>query len=141
MKSATNAPRQGYTEVEHVADWELKVWALDLAGLFTQAALGMYALQGISLRSEPRLERTLTLDGLDHEALLVSFLEELLFLADAEGIGFDEYELVIQPGRLHAGLKGAPLASRTKEIKAVTYHRLSIESTASGLEVGIVFDV
>ena len=42
-------PPHGYREIEHTADWELKVWAPDLRGLLEQAARGMYALSGIIL--------------------------------------------------------------------------------------------
>jgi SHS2 domain-containing protein len=38
-------------------------------------------------------------------------------------------------------MKGGHLVEQRKEIKAVTYHNLSIRETERGLEAEIVFDV
>lgn len=134
-------PMAGYREVEHTADWELQAWAPDLPGLFEQAAQGMVALAGVQIQSEPRLARHFTLTAADPERLLVSFLAELLWLGEGEGLGFDSFDLSIQANTLDARVTGGVIIERTKEIKAVTYHHLAIRPTGSGLEVNIVFDV
>jgi SHS2 domain-containing protein len=131
----------GFMEVEHTADWELEVWAPDLAGLLEQAARGMYALAGARLQDGPRQRRSFTLWAIDPERQLVSFLSELLYIGEQERLGFDRYQLALQGDQLHAELEGAVLASLDKEIKAVTYHKLAIQAGESGLEVRIVFDV
>jgi SHS2 domain-containing protein len=136
------APRpSGYREIEHTADWELEVWAPDLPALLEQAARGMAALAGMRLEEGPRLERQLQVRGSDAESLLVAFLAEVLYCAEQEGIGFDEYHLALEGDHLEARLGGAWLASIDKEIKAVTYHRLEVRQAGRGLEVNIVFDV
>jgi SHS2 domain-containing protein len=73
--------------------------------------------------------------------LLVSFLEQLLYLGEMEGLGFDEFEIEVNSGRLCVELGGAPIESQAKEIKAVTYHKLEIRETGRGLEANLVFDV
>lgn len=138
--SEINADR-GYQEVEHTADWEIRVWASNLTGLFIQAAIGMYALQGAELKDKPRIKRSFDISGIDDETLLVNFLDELLFLTETERVAFTDFEIKIKDGNLHATVRGAPLEKIAKDIKAVTYHRLSIETTPHGLEAGIVFDV
>ena len=131
----------GYREIEHTADWELAVWAPDLCTLLEQAGRGMYALAGARLKDAPRQERGFELHGVDAEALLVSFLSELLYITEQEILGFDQYRLNVDGFHLRARLVGAPLASLDKEIKAVTYHNLAIRHTERGLEAHIVFDV
>jgi SHS2 domain-containing protein len=131
----------GYREIEHTADWELEVWGPDLPALFEQAARGMYALKGNHLESQGRVERDLQLYAPDPESLLVAFLAELLFLEEVEGLGFDSFDLHLEPGRLSARLSGAPVRSPGKDIKAVTFHNMAIRKTEPGLEVNIVFDV
>jgi len=131
----------GYREVEHTADWELEVWAPDLTGLLEQAARGMYALCGVRLQAGPRQMRSFTLQAIDAESLLVSFLSELLYIAEQEGLGFDNYQLLVEGNSLYAELGGAPLASLNKEIKAVTYHNLEIRQSPGRLDIRIVFDV
>jgi SHS2 domain-containing protein len=131
----------GFRELEHTADWQLEVWAPDLPALLEQSARGMYALAGARLQAGSRLNRKLDLPMKDPESLLVTFLAELLFLEEQEGLAFDAFNLQIEGSLLHAGLGGARLVSIDKEIKAVTYHNLVINKTPRGLEVKIVFDV
>ena len=136
-----NTNEAGFREIEHTADWELKVWAPDLSTLFEQAAFGMHSLAGAILRPEPRISRSIVMENIDKESLLIDFLSELLYLSEVEGIGFDSFEFSFKQNSLIATLNGAPLESISKEIKAVTYHNLSIVEGKDGLEVSIVFDV
>ena len=131
----------GFRELEHTADWEIEVWGPDLAGLFEQAARGMYTLSGALLAPTPRCTQSLEVKAHDPESLLVSFLSELLYRGEQEGLGFDRFELHLQENQLSAQLEGAPILSWNKEIKAVTYHRMKIQETEKGLRVNIVFDV
>lgn len=131
----------GYREVPHTADWELQVWAPNLISLLEQAANGMYHLAGAKLASNARLTRRIELKYSDPENLLIDFLTELVYLVDTEGLAFDDFELQLSEDRLIAVITGAPLASINKEVKAVTYHNLTIRTTMQGLEVSIVFDV
>jgi SHS2 domain-containing protein len=131
----------GFSEVEHTADWALKVWSPALSELFALSASGMFWLMEQTLQPEPRITRTIELEGGDIESLLVSFLSELLYFGEAEGLGFDRFDLEIEEQHLHAVLHGAPIGEQKKEIKAVTYHNLQIQRTAQGFSVIIVFDV
>jgi len=130
----------GFEERPHTADWALDVWALDLPMLFVEAAKGMYALMGVSLGTD-RHHTHLSLSEPDHEALLVSFLSELLFLNESDHLGFDYFQMVFAGSELEVDLQGAAIASQTKAIKAVTYHNLKIRQTNRGFETTIVFDV
>lgn len=136
-----NEQPAGFRELEHTADWELEVWGPDLPSMFEQAARGMYSLKGVRLQPKPRVDRTMEIYASDPESLLVSFLAELLFLEEVEGLGFDTFELRLEPTRLSAQMNGAPIASPGKDIKAVTYHNLVIRRTERGREANIVFDV
>jgi len=134
-------PPTGHREVEHTADWQLEVWAPDMAALLEEAARAMYELMGVEVSEESRCHRQLEIAADDHEQLLVSFLEELLFVADSEKVAFDGFLLSLQDGNLLARLEGGSILSRSKEIKAVTYHQLKIVETKRGLETSIIFDV
>lgn len=131
----------GYIEIEHTADWALKVWAPDLSELFALSAQGMYWLMETALQPGPRSERTVELEADDLETLLVSFLSELLYLGESEGLGFDDLKVTIHDRHLFALVQGAPVAEQKKEIKAVTYHNLEVQRTEQGWVVTIVFDV
>jgi SHS2 domain-containing protein len=127
--------------VEHTADWGLEVWAPDLPGLMEEAARGMFELMGVVVSEESRCHRQLEIGADDREQLLVSFLEELLFIAEAENLAFDGFLLKLVDTNLLARLEGGFIVSRTKEIKAVTYHNLEISESKRGLKTKIVFDV
>lgn len=131
----------GYREVEHTADWELEVWAPNMVSLLEQAARGMYALAGARLSEGSRASRSIQVQAFDQETMLVSFLSELLYLGEMEGLAFDEFPLTLQGDTLKCELQGAPLVSIDKEIKAVTYHNLAVTQSERGLQVNIVFDV
>ncbi len=131
----------GFREQPHTADWALEVWAPDWVGLLQQAARGMYALMHARLRPEPREDYRFEIAAPDGETLLVTFLSELLYFTQRDDVGFDAFALALEGDRLTAEAEGAPIESIAKEIKAVTYHNLSVHETKRGLEATIVFDV
>jgi SHS2 domain-containing protein len=132
---------KGYREIEHTADWELRVWGPDIVALLETAAQGMYALSQTRLVSGSKEVREFVITYDDQESLLVDFLTELLFIGEDEGIGFDKFKFDLCEDTLKTHAKGAPIENQTKEIKAVTYHELQIREVEGGLEVHIVFDV
>lgn len=131
----------GFEEIPHAADWALRVWADDLPGLLAESARGMNWLAGAELSDDSRLTRTFETEAADAESLLVAFLSELVYYAEQENLGFDEFEFQVEGSKLKVEMQGAPLKLLKKAIKAVTWHHLAIQETARGLEVEIVFDV
>jgi SHS2 domain-containing protein len=133
--------RFGFEEIEHTADWALRVWAPDLPQLFIQAAQGMYHLMDVVLIAGERQAGAIKLEGFDEESLLVAFLSELLYIGEAQGLGYESFELKFEAGSLYASLEGAQILSQKKEIKAVTFHNLEIQQYDGLFWVTIVFDV
>ena len=90
----------------------------------------------------------MTADSLDE--LLVDFLNELNYLLFAGywiSAGFDRIKIVKDNETYHLGavLIGAPLDEKQHhiqvEIKAVTYHQISIEQKGNLLKTMVVFDI
>jgi len=131
----------GYREIPHTADWELVVWGPDMATLMVKAAEGMYALSGTRLTGERRSSHEFELQILDRESILVDFLSELLFYAEDQKLGFDQFEVQFSDTGCRVQVKGAPILEQAKEIKAVTFHKLQVRETEKGLSVNVVFDV
>lgn len=131
----------GFEEVSHTADRSLQVWAPDTGTLFEQAAQGMYALMQPEYRPGSRIGIQLSLEAADLESLLVTFLNELLYYTERDGLAFDRFSVQIQDHRLTADLRGRPAASIRKEIKAVTFHNLHIKARSGSFYVTLVFDV
>lgn len=142
MKSADNSPLAGFEEIEHTADWAYRVWASNLEELFIQAAQGLYYLVGVQLAASPRVVRNINLEGVDRESLLIAWLNELLYFHESENLGFDCLEILnLEANQIDARVTGATVEQWIKDIKAATYHNVTICSTETGFEVTIVLDV
>jgi SHS2 domain-containing protein len=132
-----------FEEIEHTADWALRVRGHDLRELLVNAARGMSRLlvPDLTLISTD-VERRFDLDALDAESLLVEWLSELAYWAEAEMLVFREFDLrQVTPSHLEAVVRGGRAPNLQKQIKAVTYHNLEIITTDNGLETTVVFDV
>ncbi|OUL23728.1 archease [Nostoc sp. 106C] len=132
----------GFEEVEHTADWAYRVWGQNLADLFIQAANGLYAIASVQRGANFPVSRNIQLHGVDYESLLVAWLNELLYLHESEGLGFNRFEILhLDRHNLQAKVSGAPVKNSNKLIKAVTYNNLAIQTTEKGLEATLVLDV
>src|SRR5512141_1700214 len=117
---------RGFEEIPHTADWSMRVWAEDVPSLLAEAARGMNSLAGAELAPGPRQARTFEYDAPDAESMLVAFLSERVYSQEHENMGFDKFRIQLEDSRLKVEMEGAPLASLTKAIKAVTFHNLKI---------------
>jgi SHS2 domain-containing protein len=132
----------GFEEVEHTADWALRVHGTDLADLCRQAATGMLQLAGAEPADGPTRVESIVFTEADAEGVLVRWLEEVLY-----GLEVRRVMPVVMQLRSHGKirLEGdvtlAPLARLAKAIKAVTFHALKVTPTKNGCEATIVFDV
>ncbi|MDX2437686.1 MAG: archease [Acidobacteriota bacterium] len=134
-------PQQGHREVEHTADLKLEVWGPDMAAVLEEAARGMYELMAVEVSEDSRRHHQMEVQADDREQLMVSFLEELLYLADSEELAFDGFLLKVDDTQLVAHLEGGFMITRSRDIKAVTFHSLRIGKSGSGLRTHVVFDV
>ncbi len=138
-----NNEPNAFEEVEHTADWALRVRGRDLRELLVNAARGMSCLLVPDLEAIPTdMERRFELDALDAEGLLVEWLSELAYWAETEALVFREFEILrVAPDHLEAAVRGGYASNLQKHIKAVTYHNLEIIQSEDGLEATVVFDV
>lgn len=131
----------GFVELMHTADLAIRVWAPDYKCLLITALKGMYFLMDVKLYRKKSFCRNFTFEADDPEGLLVMFLSEFLFMVEKDNIAFDQVNLVQQCNHLYVQAEGELIAPLYNEIKAVTYHNLSVDKMEEGLEVSIVFDV
>lgn len=137
------SPGASFEEVEHMADWALRVRGHDWRGFLINAAYGMASLLVADPAAVPlEVERQVELDGIDGENLLVNWLSELAYWAEAELLIFRQFDLdEVTPTHLQATVRGGHVPNLQKHIKAVTYHNLKIVKTDAGFEATVVFDV
>lgn len=131
-----------WEEIDHTADWALRVRGEDYRALFEHAALGMMSLLGSPQPTEITLRKGIQLTAVDLETLLVDWLSELLCRVE-EGMVFGEIRVKrVEGSTLEADISAGPSAEPlSKQIKAVTYHMLQIRPNDTGYVTVIVFDV
>ncbi|HOG48767.1 MAG TPA: archease [Anaerolineae bacterium] len=133
----------GYREVPHTADVALEVWAPDLAGLFAQAARGLFSLAAnVPSQAPISASREVQLSAPDWEALLVDWLNELLSLADEHAEVYVDFEVALPAlGELVAHARATTAYTPKIAFKAATYHNLAIRHDERGYRTVVVFDV
>ena len=145
-KSRYNAgPYSGrpFKEIEHTADRALKIYGSDLRELLLNAAGGMNSLLDPETDTSTGQEKkSVVLEAIDAESLLVEWLSELAYWAETESLIFHKIDLhSVSPTHIKATIQGNRVAVLDTHIKAVTYHDLKIIQTDEGLTATVVFDV
>lgn len=131
-----------YEELEHTADWAIRVRGRDLAELFAHAGQAMFAMMGADLSKPTTSSHDLRLSDLDAEALLVRWLNALLYIQERHGELLTRFDMRrVTPTELEATAHGAPGKPTRAKVKAVTFYDLRIVKTDQGLEATLVFDV
>ena len=134
-----------YNTFEHTADIGIEARGATLEEAFANAARGMFSIIVDGSDIAAREKREIALEETDDdEQLLVDWLSELLYIHDVEGLVFNHFDITIDDC-LHAKAWGEPY-SREKhgygsEIKAVTYHMLTIKRNNKGTEIKVLFDI
>jgi SHS2 domain-containing protein len=132
----------GYEEIEHTADWQIRVRHEELAGLFESATRSMLHLAGAQPASRDLQRREVEILAPDLASLLVEWLQEWIYLLETEDrIPVEFLQITLAETSLTATVIDAPLQSLTKQIKAVTYHGLQLIKTENGYLAQVVFDV
>jgi SHS2 domain-containing protein len=130
-----------WEEIPHTADLAVRVWGETLQELYSAAGMGLADLLGEVDSDANATIRTIGLEALDAEALLVDWLNELLYLHETTQVVYTSFDFEsLSPTSLCATVVGYPLAKRRAYIKAATYHNLAIERRSRGFEVVVVFD-
>ena len=131
--------------LEHTADVGIEASGASCEEAFAAAAEGLATLLGAWFPGEGA-PRDVLVEAPDREALLVAWLDELLFLHEAEEVVFGGFDIHrVGEGDLDASVLAAPAAGRALEgnaIKAATFHRLRVASEAGGAcRVRVYLDV
>ena len=128
---------------EHTGEVLLRVVAPSLPQLFVEAGLALADLmaeqRAPSSRESPE---TVAIRAPDREALLVEWLNELIFRSETQQKIYDHIHIThLSDNELRAEIRGAfPERLRTS-VKAATFHRLKIQPEVNGYSATVVLDV
>jgi SHS2 domain-containing protein len=145
-------PGYAYFEVE--ADVGVIGRGRTAAEAFVQTALGVFALI-VELDSVEELDsREVRAHGESLEALLVTWINECLYVHEVEGFVARRIEIEVfdatpraggEPLRLHSFLRGEEVDQSRHRlgtvVKAATFHNVSVRATEDGCEARLIVDV
>ena len=133
----------GFEILEHTADVGVRATAETVEGVFEQATFGLLDITG-ALRPGIGTEVRIDVEADDLGALLVYWLEEVLYLQDARDSVITSLSVSSIADRRATGTVG--VAPRKEElegtaVKAITYHQLQVTETSEGWVAVVFFDI
>jgi len=141
---------RGFEFLEHTADIYIAAYGHDMAEAFENAAIAMFETMTDVDTVKPLIEETVEVQGEDKQALLYSWLEELLIRCDINGRLYSKFNVkeikeTSDGYRLKAKIYGEqfdPAKHKQKVgVKAVTYHRMEIEENPKGVTLKFILDI
>ncbi len=132
-----------YSFLEHTADIKFKAYGKVLNEVFENSVLAVaeYISRGKKIKNSRG--RIINVSGNDIESLFYNFLDELVYLLDAENFIVVKAKVTIRGYNLKAELFGdnASNYKNLDHIKAATYSEMYIKKTKLGWEAQAVLDV
>jgi SHS2 domain-containing protein len=131
--------------IDHTADVGIIAYGRNLKQAFANSAYGMFSLIADLDGVKEKVSRKVDIQSNDQEALLVDWLNELLYLFDVEHILFKKFEIIsLSRKRLQARVYGEKVDTSRHQlktaVKAATYHMLKIEKN-EGVKVRFILDI
>jgi SHS2 domain-containing protein len=138
--------KKDFEIIDHTADTAVIAYGADLKQLFSNAALALFSLVTDPKSIRQELQRDVKIISEDRDTLLVEWLNELIYLFDAEHILFSRFDIEkLTNDCLKASCYGEnvdPLRHGIRMgVKAATYHMLKIDKDSNGYKVQIIFDI
>lgn len=127
--------------MEHTAELELEIEASSEAGVFAEALRALAELLASGDDEDVPAGRRVVAEAPDRPALLAAWLEELVFLAEAEGFVPSGVEALRLTDRALQATVCGQLGQPPPLVKAVTYHRLAFAPAGKGYRATVVLDV
>jgi putative phosphoribosyl transferase len=138
---APDAPAR-HTFEEHTGELALRMEAPTLRSLFQQAGKALSEAMGGASRSLADKEVKVVVAAPDREALLVEWLNELVYRAEVDHMLPSEFRVErLSERELEAVVRGPRLEHLRNPVKAATYHGLSVVEGPEGWRATIVLDV
>lgn len=141
-----NSTPLAYQIIDHIADLGIIVKGPDVKGLFIRAAQAMTDLMVKGEIRDKTARRDVLIEGEDFPDLMVRWLGEILYLFEGENLIVNSIEIKsIGPIKLEATLTVTSFEPKRhrvlREIKAVTYHQISVDKVNDGWEARVIFDI
>jgi SHS2 domain-containing protein len=136
----------GWEHFEVEADVGIRGWGPSRAVAVAQLTLGVFSLVAAPGSVEVRERREVRAQADNPEALLVTWVDECLYVHEIEGFVVHEVEMTVCTDTLaHGYLHGEPLDPARHQIgtvvKGATYHRVALTAQNGLHEARLIVDV
>jgi len=138
--------RKKFRFIDHTADIGVVVYGKTLTELFQNAAESFFSVLLKLKNIHEKESRSFSLDAPGLEELLVSWLNEFLYLFETQGLLFSRFEIKnLSKEHLEATAWGEKYVEGKhpikRVIKAVTFHQLKIAEKNGRWQTQIIFDL
>ena len=122
---------KGYEFFDHTADIGIRAKGATLTELFAHLADGLLELIAEDSVLQPKTSRAIQLSADDATALLLAWLQELLFWFSTDRFLAVDYALEVTPTSLRGSVRGdifdPARHAQGREVKAITRHMLEVQ--------------
>jgi SHS2 domain-containing protein len=134
--------RSMHSFADHTGELELRLHAHSLAALFEEAGRALAEVMGAQSPTGSGAHEEILLRARDREALLVAWLNELIFLAERDKTIFGDIRIEhVHEGELRARVRGVPTEGLKTQVKAATFHALRVSDDANGVSATVILDI
>ena len=131
--------------IDHTADVGIRAYGADISQAFANAARALFSLITELDNVTEALHRDIEVTAPDQESLLVEWLNELIYLFDAEQILFKRFDITrLNQTHLKARNYGEKVDKSKHKlkigVKAATYHMLKVDR-GDGCQLQVLFDI
>ena len=136
--------KEGYKFLEHTADIKFQAFGKTPEEVFKNSASALKEVICDKIKVKEKKEKKIKIEAKDYESLLYNFLEEILYLLDAEEFLISEIEKIkINGFKLAAGIVGDKASDYefNNPVKAITYNDMFVKKQKSRWISQVVLDV
>ncbi len=130
--------------LEHTADVKFQAFGKNLNEVFENSALALKEVMTKGIKIKTKEKRKIKIEAKDRESLLLNFLEEFLYLLDAENFILSRIKKVkIKNNELEADIIGdkAENYKFSNDVKAITYNEMFVKKEGNKFITQVVLDV
>ena len=134
-----------YKILEHTADIMFEVYGKTLNELFKNSAIAVIDVMVDRRSINVKKKKEVVLENDSVEDLLLSFLEEIVYIKDADYMIFKNVKVNVRGSVLKAVLEGDSIKHGKQklktDVKAVTLHKFYLKKVKEGYQAGFILDL
>jgi SHS2 domain-containing protein len=138
-----------YKFLEHTADLKVSVSEASIEKAFISSANALGEAIREKIKIKENIKKEIKVEGRDYQSLLYNFLEEFLYLLDAEGFIFSNIEKIkikqenVDKILLSCIVLGDKAGNYkfTNDVKAITYNDMLVKLRKNKVDIQFVLDV